>query len=82
MPAKLKKLSYFYRAKIKYDLYLDHPWLRKNRGAPVGHRGSFLLESGPFEHPECLLLQAGFKSAEEFWKQKVARKFGEDVVGR
>ena len=36
------KDDYFYRADIKYDLYLGHPWLRKNRVAPVGHRRCFL----------------------------------------
>ena len=58
------KDDYFYRADIKYDLYLGHPWLRKNRVAPVGHRRCFLLESGPLERPEFRFLHAGFKSAE------------------
>ena len=74
------KDEYFYRADIKYDLYLGHPWLRKNRVAPVGHRRCFLLESGPLERPEFRFLHAGFKSAEEFLKQKVTPKFGEDVT--
>ena len=74
------KDDYFYRADIKYDLYLGHPWLRKNRVAPVGHRRCFLLESGPLERPEFRFLHAGFKSAEEFLKQKVTPKFGEDVT--
>ena len=74
------KDDYFYRADIKYDLYLGHPWLRKNRVAPVGHRRCFLLESGPLERPEFHFLHAGFKSAEEFLKQKVTPKFGEDVT--
>ena len=74
------KDDYFYRADIKYDLYLGHPWLRKNRVAPVGHRRCFLLESGPLERPEFRFLHAGVKSAEEFLKQKVTPKFGEDVT--
>ena len=74
------KDDYFYRADIKYDLYLGHPWLRKDRVAPVGHRRCFLLESGPLERPEFRFLHAGFKSAEEFLKQKVTPKFGEDVT--
>ena len=51
-----------------------------NRVAPVGHRRCFLLESGPLERPEFRFLHAGFKSAEEFLKQKVTPKFGEDVT--
>ena len=74
------KDEYFYRAEIKYDLYLGHPWLRKYRVAPVGHRRCFLLESGPLELPEFRFLHAGFESAEEFLKQKVTPKFGEDVT--
>ena len=74
------KDDYFYRADIKYDLYLGHPWLSKNRVAPVGHRRCFLLESGPLERPEFRFLHAGFKSAEEFLKRKVTPKFGEDVT--
>ena len=74
------KDDYFYRADIKYDLYLGHPWLRKNRVAPVGHRRCFLLESGPLERPEFRFLHARLKSAEEFLKQKVTPKFGEDVT--
>ena len=74
------KDDYFYRADVEYDLYLGHPWLRKNRVAPVGHRRCFLLESGPLERPEFRFLHAGFKSAEEFLKQKVTPKFGEDVT--
>ena len=30
--------DYFYGAAIKYDLYLGHPFLTKNKVAPVGHR--------------------------------------------
>ena len=74
------KDDYFYRADIKYDLYLGHPWLSKNRVAPVGHRRCFLLESGPLERPEFRFLHAGFKSAEECLKRKVTPKFGEDVT--
>ena len=74
------KGDWFYRADIKYDLYLGHPWLSKNRVAPVGHRRCFLLESGPLERPEFRFLHAGFKSAEEFLKRKVTPKFGEDVT--
>ena len=73
------KDDYFYRAELKYDLYLGHPWPRKNRVAPVGHRRCFLLESGPLQRPEFRFLHAGFKSAEGFLKQKVAPKTGEDV---
>ena len=54
------KDDYFYRAKIKCDLYLGHPWLRKNRVAPVGHRRCFLLESDPLERPEFRFLHEGF----------------------
>ena len=74
------KDDYFYRAEKKYDLYLGDPWLRKNRVAAVGHRRCFLLESGPLERPEFCFLHARLKSAEEFLKQKVAPKFGEDVT--
>ena len=74
------KGDWFYRADIKYDLYLGHPWLSKNRVAPIGHRRCFLLESGPLERPEFRFLHAGFKSAEEFLKRKVTPKFGEDVT--
>ena len=74
------KDDYFYLAEIKYDLYLGHPSLRKNRVAPVGHRRCFLLQSGPLERPEFCFLHAGLKSAEEFLKQKVTPKFGEDVT--
>ena len=80
MEEVILKDDYFYRADIKYDLYLGHPWLRKNRVAPVGHRRCFLLESGPLERPEFRFFHAGFKSAEEFLKQKVTPKFGEDVT--
>ena len=72
--------DYFYRAEKKYDLYLGHPWLRKNRVAPVGHGRCFLLESNPFERPEFRFLHAGFRSAEEFLKQKVTPIFGEEVT--
>ena len=74
------KDDYFYRAEKKYDVYLGHPWLCKNRVAPVGHRRCFLLESGPLERPEFRFLHAGFKSAEEFLKQKATPKFEEDVT--
>ena len=43
-------------------------------------RVCFLLESGPLECPEILFLQAGFKSAEQFWRQKITSKFREDVT--
>ena len=65
------KDDHFYRAEIKYELYLGHPWLCKNRVAPVGHRRCFLPESGPLERSEFCFLHAGFKSAEELLKQKV-----------
>ena len=42
--------------------------------------GFFLLESGPLVCPEFCFLRTGFKSAEEFLKQKVTPKFGEDVT--
>ena len=73
------KVDYLYRAEIKYDLYLGHPWLRKIRVAPVGDGHCFLLESGPLERPEIRFWHAGLKSAERFLKQKVTPKFGEDV---
>ena len=71
--------DYFYRADIKYDLYLGQPWLLGNRIAPVGHRKCFLLESGPKERPHFQVLHSGFKSAQEFLKQKVPN-FGEDQL--
>ena len=74
------KDDYFYRAEIKYDLYFGHPWLCKNNVAPLGHRRCFLLESGLLERPEFRFLHAGCKSAEQFLKQKVTPKFGEDVT--
>ena len=60
------KDDYFYRADIKYDLYLGHPWLRKNRVAPVGHRRCFLLESGPLERPEFHFCTQGLKVQKNF----------------
>ena len=48
----VRKDDYFYPAEVKYDLYVGHPWLRKNRVAPVGDGRCFLLESGPLERPE------------------------------
>ena len=47
--------------------------------APVGHRHYFLLQPGPLERPQFRFLQAGFKSAEDFLKQKHTPKFGEDI---
>ena len=37
--------NYFYRAAIKYDLYLGHTFLTKNKVAPVGLRRCYILES-------------------------------------
>ena len=46
--------DYVYRAAIKYDLYLGHPFLTKIKVAPVGHRRCFILESGETEAPSRL----------------------------
>ena len=47
---------------------------------PVGHRRFFLKESGPLEHPDFCFPHAAFKRAQEFLKQKVTVKFGQDVT--
>ena len=43
------KDGYFYRAEMKYDLYVGHSWLRRKRVAPVGHRCCFLMDSAPLQ---------------------------------
>ena len=75
------KDDYFYRADLKYDLYLGHLWHLKNRVAPVGHRRCFFCWNRvPWSALNSVFFHAGFKSAEEFLKQKVAPKFGENVT--
>ena len=74
------KNDYFQGAEMKYNLYSGHPWLRKHRVAPVGHRLCFFLESGPLVRPEFCFLHAGFKGAEEVLKQKVTLTLGKDVT--
>ena len=51
--------DYCSRAAIKYDLYLGHPFLTKNKVAPVGHRRCFILESGETEAPSFRFLHSG-----------------------
>ena len=70
--------GYFYRAAIKYDLYLGHPFLTKNKVAPVGHRRFFFLESGGMEAPGFCFLQSGYRSAKDFLSRKVSTVFDED----
>ena len=41
--------GYVCRAAIKYDPYLGHSFLTKNKVAPVGHRRCLILESGETE---------------------------------
>ena len=70
--------DYFYRAAIKYDLYLGHPFLTNNKVAPVGHRRYFILESGETEAPSFRFLHSGYRSAKDFLNRKVNTVFGED----
>ena len=55
--------DHFYRASIKYDLYLGHSFLTKIKVAPVGHRHCFILESGETEAPSFRFLHSGCRSA-------------------
>ena len=55
--------DYFYRGAIKYDHYLRHPFLTKNKVAPVGHESCFFLESGETEGPSFRFLHSGYRSA-------------------
>ena len=70
--------DYFYRAAIKYDLYLGHPFLTKNKVAPVGHRRCFILESGEQEAPSFRFLHSWYRNAKEFFSRRVNTVFGED----
>ena len=70
--------DYFYRAAIKYDLYLGHPFLTKNKVAPVGHRRCFILESGEQKAPSFRFLHSGYRNAKEFLSRRVNTVFGED----
>ena len=70
--------DYFYRAAILYDLYLGHPFLKKNKVAPVGHRRCFSLESGENEALCFRLLHSGYQSAKELSSREVNTAFGED----
>ena len=70
--------DYFYRAAIKYDLYLGHPFLTKNKVAPVGHIRCFILESGEQEAPSFRFLHSGYRNAKEFLSRRVNTAFGED----
>ena len=60
------KNDYFYRADIKYDLYLGHPWLSKNRVAPVGHRRCFLLNQVPWSVLNFVFCTQGLKVQKNF----------------
>ena len=70
--------DFFYRGAIKYDLYLGHPFLTKNKVAPVGHRRCCILESGETEAPSFRFLHSGYRSAKDFVSRKVNTGFGED----
>ena len=70
--------DYFYRAAIKCDPYFGHPFLTKNKVAPVGHRRCFFLESGETEAPSFRFWHSGYQSAEDFLSRKVNAVFGED----
>ena len=71
--------DYFYRAAIEYDLYLGHPFLTKNKVAPVGHRRCFFCfgigRDGSSSFP---FLHSGYRSAKEFLSRKMNTVFGED----
>ena len=58
--------DYFYRADIKYDLYLGHPWLRKNRVAPVGHRRCFCWSQVPWSVLNFVFCTQGLKVQKNF----------------
>ena len=66
------------RAAIKYDLYLGHLFLMKNKVAPVGHRCCFILESREQEAPSFRFLHSGYRNAKEFLSRRVNTVFGED----
>ena len=70
--------DYFYRAAIKYDLYLGLPFSTKNKVAPVGHRRCFILESGEQEAPSFRFLHSGYQNAKEFLSRKMNTVFGQD----
>ena len=70
--------DYFYRAAIRYDLYLGHPFLTKNKVAPVGYRRCFILESGETEAPSFRFLHSAYRSEKDFLSRKVNTVFGED----
>ena len=70
--------DYFYRAAIKYDLYLGDPFLTKIKVAPVGHRRCFIFESGEQEAPSFRFLHSRYRNAKEFFSGKVNTVFGED----
>ena len=59
--------DYFYRAAIKYDLYLGHPFLTKNKVAPVGHRRCFFFGIGRAGSSQLSVLA--------FWVPKCKRTF-------
>ena len=70
--------DFCYRAAIKYDLYLGHPFLTKNKVAPVGHIGCLILKSGQTEARSFRFLHSGYQSAKDFLSRKVNTVFGED----
>ena len=70
--------DYFYRAAINYDLSFGHPFLTKNKLAPVGHRHCFILESGETEAPSFRFLHSGYRSAKDVLSRKVNTVFSED----
>ena len=86
VPAKKKTSNlkpvledYVYRSASKYDLYLGHPFLTKNKVAPVGHRRCFILESGETEAPSACFLHSGYRSAKDVLSRKVNTVFCEDA---
>ena len=66
--------DYIYRAAMKYDLYLGHPFLTKNKVAPV----VVFWEYGETEGPNFRFLHSGYPGAKGFLSRKVTTVFGED----
>ena len=62
--------DYFYRAAIKYDLYLGHPFLTKNKVAPffgIRRAGSSQLSVLAFWVPKCKRFFES-KGEHSFWR--------------
>ena len=59
----------FYEAKIKYDLFLCHPWLHAHRVSPLGHRTYFLQDPSASDPSELYYLHPYTKSVHHFKEQ-------------